>query len=110
MHIIILLVPIFCGLIAFLNLFAKDFFEFFLWSFVATMLFLAVLPITFNIDKKAVPVYQIFMTLLVLLALICAVTYFDVLKLSLPIATTLLYSGIFGLIITSIVIFIRPKS
>ncbi|MBT3356278.1 hypothetical protein HN784_03350 [bacterium] len=110
MRIIILLVPIACGLVAFTNFIERDFFEFFLWSFAAAMLFLAILPITFDSDKKAVPVYQIFGALLVLLAIIPAITYFDVLKLKISTINALIYSGIFGFVITSILVIIRPKS
>ncbi len=109
MRIIILLIPIACGFIATINLFESDFFNFFMWSFAATALFLAVLPFLFETKKEVVPVYQIFFTLFILLLLTSALAYLDIAKLKITNIQALLYGGFAGLTITSILVAIRPK-
>ncbi len=110
MRLLILLIPIFCGLIASLNLFEQKFFKFYTWSFAAAALFLAVLPITFNTDKKVVPVYHMFITLLLLIALFSAISFFDISKAKLPEIHTLIYSILAGVTLTAVVVALRPKS
>ncbi len=109
MRLIILLIPIACGFIATINLLESDFFHFFMWSFVAAALFLAILPILFNTKKEVVPVYQIFLTLFILLLITSAMSYFDIAKLKIPTAQAIVYGGVAGITITSILMMLKPK-
>jgi hypothetical protein len=109
MRLIILLVPIACGLLATFNLFDSDFFNFFMWSFISIFLFLAILPLVFNSKKEVVPVYQIFFTLITLILLTSVLAYFDIEKLKIPKLQAMVYGGVAGITITSILIALRPK-
>lgn len=109
MRLIILLIPIACGLLATLNLLESDFFNFFMWSFAAILLFLAILPLVFNTKKEVVPVYQIFFTLIALILITSVVAYFDIAKLKIPDLQVMVYAGVAGITITSVLIALRPK-
>lgn len=108
MRLIILLFPIGFGLLAFLHLISKNYFDFFMWSFAATVILLSVLPITFDTKKTTVPIFQIFSIFLVLLAVVSAVTYLDLSKLKIPFMHAVVYSTIAGITLTSVIIALRP--
>lgn len=110
MRLIILLFPIGFGLLAFLHLISKNYFDFFMWSFASAALLISVLPIVFETKKTTVPIFQIFSTLFILLAVVSAVTYLELSKLDLPFATTIMYSAIAGITLTSIIVAIKPSS
>ena len=109
MRLIILLIPIACGLLATLSLLESDFFHFFMWSFAAILLFLAILPIIFNTKKEIAPVHQIFFTLITLILITSVLAFFDIEKLKIPDLQAMVYAGVAGITITSILIALRPK-
>lgn len=106
----IIVLPIFAfALIAISNLILGEVFYFFLWLFVMLILSFIVFPIATDMDDRAIPMFQIFTSLFLLIFTLAAAAFYDFHQAGISLIESLLFGIAVGTMIVAFLIILKKK-